>query len=190
MTAAALADHVAVARVLIAAGADVDLQDADRNNPLLRHRRDGLAWRCCARSCGGSRTSVRPTVTAAWPSSRRATAATSSWCGRCSETEDRRRPRQPPRLDRAPRGRDPRRRRRGHHLEIVRLLARRRRRSRRSPTATGSPRSSMRASAATTRSSRCSRLRGGPRRLGVVADAGREDLLEPCALGGAWAPDP
>ena len=35
MTAAALGDHVEVARVLIAAGADVDLQDADRNNPLL-----------------------------------------------------------------------------------------------------------------------------------------------------------
>jgi len=35
VTAAALGDHVEVARVLIAAGADVDLQDADRNNPLL-----------------------------------------------------------------------------------------------------------------------------------------------------------
>ena len=35
VTAAALGDHVEVARVLIAAGADVDLQDSDRNNPLL-----------------------------------------------------------------------------------------------------------------------------------------------------------
>ena len=35
LTAAALGDHVEVARVLIAAGADVDLQDAGRNNPLL-----------------------------------------------------------------------------------------------------------------------------------------------------------
>jgi uncharacterized protein len=35
VTAAALGDHVEVARVLIAAGADVDLQDADRNNALL-----------------------------------------------------------------------------------------------------------------------------------------------------------
>ena len=35
VTAAALGDHVEVARVLIDAGADVDLQDDDRNNPLL-----------------------------------------------------------------------------------------------------------------------------------------------------------
>jgi ankyrin repeat protein len=35
VTAAALGDHVDVARALIAAGADVDLQDSDRNNPLL-----------------------------------------------------------------------------------------------------------------------------------------------------------
>ena len=35
VTAAALGDHVDVARVLIDAGADVDLQDAERNNPLL-----------------------------------------------------------------------------------------------------------------------------------------------------------
>ena len=35
VTAAALGDHVEVARVLIAAGADVDLQDSDRNNALL-----------------------------------------------------------------------------------------------------------------------------------------------------------
>ena len=35
ITAAALGDHVDVARVLIDAGANVDLQDADRNNPLL-----------------------------------------------------------------------------------------------------------------------------------------------------------
>ena len=35
VTAAALGDHVEVARLLIAAGADVDLQDSDRNNPLL-----------------------------------------------------------------------------------------------------------------------------------------------------------
>jgi uncharacterized protein len=35
ITAAALGDHVEVARILIDAGANVDLQDADRNNPLL-----------------------------------------------------------------------------------------------------------------------------------------------------------
>jgi len=35
VTAAASGDHVATARVLIDAGADVDLQDADRSNPLL-----------------------------------------------------------------------------------------------------------------------------------------------------------
>src|SRR6478736_1295606 len=35
VTAAALGDHVDVARVLIDAGADVDIQDAERNNPLL-----------------------------------------------------------------------------------------------------------------------------------------------------------
>ena len=35
VTAAALGDHVETARVLIDAGADVDLQDDDRNNPLL-----------------------------------------------------------------------------------------------------------------------------------------------------------
>ena len=48
VTAAALGDHVEVARVLIAAGADVDLQDADRNNPLLVTGETG-PWRCCAR---------------------------------------------------------------------------------------------------------------------------------------------
>ena len=35
VTAAALGDHVDVARVLIDAGADVDHQDTERNNPLL-----------------------------------------------------------------------------------------------------------------------------------------------------------
>lgn len=34
VTAAALADQVDVARTLIEAGADVDLQDSGRNNPL------------------------------------------------------------------------------------------------------------------------------------------------------------
>jgi ankyrin repeat protein len=35
MTAAAFGEHVAVVRELVDAGADVDLQDDDRNNPLL-----------------------------------------------------------------------------------------------------------------------------------------------------------
>ena len=35
VTAAALGDHVDVATVLVDAGADVDLQDTERNNPLL-----------------------------------------------------------------------------------------------------------------------------------------------------------
>ena len=41
VTAAAIGDHVDVARVLIDAGADVDLQDAERNNPLLVCGRTG-----------------------------------------------------------------------------------------------------------------------------------------------------
>ncbi|HWT25191.1 MAG TPA: ankyrin repeat domain-containing protein, partial [Solirubrobacteraceae bacterium] len=35
VTAAAMEEHVAVVRALVDAGADVDLQDEDRNNPLL-----------------------------------------------------------------------------------------------------------------------------------------------------------
>ncbi len=35
VTAAAMGGHVVVVRALVDAGADIDLQDDDRNNPLL-----------------------------------------------------------------------------------------------------------------------------------------------------------
>jgi hypothetical protein len=60
VTAAALGDHVAVARVLIDAGADVDLQDAERNNPLdgrrcSRRSSSATAGPRTGRSCRRSR---------------------------------------------------------------------------------------------------------------------------------------
>ena len=64
MTAAALGDHVEVARVLIAAGADVDLQDADRNNPLLVTGETGSVA-MLREVLTARRTSARRTATAA-----------------------------------------------------------------------------------------------------------------------------
>ena len=51
VTAAAMSEHIDVVEALIDAGADVDLQDAERNNPLLLAGENGnvaLLARCCA----------------------------------------------------------------------------------------------------------------------------------------------
>ena len=59
------ADQVDIARVLIDAGADVDLQDADRNNPLLVTGETGERRDAARGAARGARTSARPTATAA-----------------------------------------------------------------------------------------------------------------------------
>ena len=69
---------------LIDAGADVDLQDSDRNNPLLVTGETGQRRDAARGAARASRTSARRTATAASRSSRPQTAATSTSCARCS----------------------------------------------------------------------------------------------------------
>ena len=117
VTAAALGDHVDDrASVLIDAGADVDLQDSDRNNPLLVTGETGSVamLREVLRAEPEPRRDEPLRRHRDHPGLRPRPRGPGAGAAR---DRHRRQPRQQPRLDRAARGRDPRRRRRGPHRD-------------------------------------------------------------------------